>query len=204
MRTLFRGRVAGLASALSDNDVDVYLDQTLQYSIPSRVDGMLSDGEWTFPTVASTVSYQLPANVHSPRVPVYVDGDSITTYTRRDQFWVDYDADTTTESKPTAALIYGGGDSSVARHSVRFYPIPDAVYTVTGGARVYPTTSIASISDLDDIHALAVVSGSAQEFALNKSEDEIAQREGIRFQDLLGLLRTRSNSPAERRYRRTF
>ena len=205
MRSKFQDRLGGIASALLDADVDVYLNQIYRFTIPDEVDGMLSDGSWTFDTVASTMEYELPAGVQSPKVPVYVDGDPIATFTRRDQFWLDYDADTTDTGEPQAALLYGGGDQTYARHLVRFYPIPDAVYTITGGGRMYPTADLTVSSDLYTPHALAIVAGAAQEFALDKHLDDIAKREGERFQQLLSQLRTRSRAPVrERRYRRTF
>lgn len=205
MRSEFSKRVAGLDSALTSTDVDAYLNRAFRYTIPDKVHGMLSDGTWTFDTVASTVEYELPANVHTPRKPVYVDGEPIETYTRREQFWWDYDADTTDTAEPRAALIYGGGDQTYARHLIRFYPIPDAAYTITGGGRLYPAEDMTAATDLNPTHALAIVASAAQEFALDLSVDEIAQREGVRFLDKLSDLRTRSNGPArERRRRRTY
>jgi hypothetical protein len=206
MRQRLRTRVAGQADGWSDAQVDVLLNQIYRGTIPNLVDGMLSDGEWTKDTIAGMVEYQLPATVHSPRVPVYVDGVSIATSARRDQFWASYDADTTTTGPPQAALFYGGGDSTEGTHMVRVYPVPDAVYTLTGAARVYPSDNIAEKTNgMDDTHALAVIARAAQEFALDYSLDEIAKREGERFAALLSQLRVRSSGPAqEARFRRTF
>ena len=207
MRQRFKDRVAGLASGLDDSAIDVYLNQVYQGTLPNIVDGMLSDGEWTKDTIAGTVEYQLPATVHSPRGQVYVDGDPIPTYTRRDQFRALCDADTTDTGKPQAALFYGGGDSTEGTYIVRVYPAPPAtVYTISGLARVYPSDTIAEKTDgMDDTHALAVIARAVQEFALDNSLDEIAQREGQRFAPLLSQLRVRSNGQAqEARFRRTF
>jgi len=205
MRQKFRDRTHNLAGGLQDGQVDVYLNQVFRYTIPDKVDGMVSDGDWSIATVAAQQTYQMAINIHTPRYPAYVDGREVKTYTHQEQFWWSYEKASTTTGKPTAILFHGGGATSTVQHSITCWPIPDDVYTITGQARVYPTQGVADIGDLNDTHALAVVAGAAKDFAYDESEDVIVTREAGRFQELLIDLARRSRGPARRhRWRPTF
>ena len=205
MRQRFRDRVHNLSGDLTDAEVDVYLDNALQSEIPERVDGMLSDGEWSIDTVAGTTSYQMPSYVHTPRDTVYVDGDLVETFTSREQFRLRVDADTTNTGTTQYVLIYGGGDTSELTHTIEVFPVPADVYVLSGAARVYPTDSISDKTDVNTTLALAIISGAALEFALDNSEDEVAVREGSRFEAKLSQLRNRARGPAaKQRWRVTY
>ena len=197
MRSDFQNRVAGLADDWTDGQIDAYLDAAYQYEIPDQVPGLLTDGDWTASTVASTQDYTYPATVHNVRPGARIDDRALLSYFNPKIMWEFYDrTDTTSESEPYAALFYGT--------TMTLYPTPDAAYAVWVPARVYPS---AGLTDglTNETHAEAVLAAAARKFALNHGLDEVAGREGQRLGYQTSLLRRRSlSAPRDPTYGVTF
>ncbi len=221
MRARLSRRTGGLTDSLTNDEVDEYLDYIHKHKLPHKVPGYMHDGEWSFTTVADQEDYHLGTNavdggVHSVHGPVKVDGDAVPTYTRLDHWNEDHDPDSTGTGKPNVALVYGTQNADrltetgsldgigFSRPVVRVYPSPDAsTYTVSGGGRLFPTITFDGPDGAELLTdwtlVWAILAGAAQEFALDNSEDEMAQREGLRFAECLSSLRSRSLTPAQER-----
>lgn len=155
MRVRFRGIAAGLADAMSDGEIDAYLNRAYQFDIPAGIDGEISETTWTLTTVASTETYDYPAYVVAPRehawiddangmIPLWVTSNPVLFEDR----WAEPSG--AAEGRPIAVLFYG--------RTARLTPVPDAVYSIEIPARGGAETALTDGATVEnDTHAMCVV-----------------------------------------------
>ena len=193
MRTKFKAQLAGLAEALSDGEIDVFLNGAYQFAIPDEVSGFITEGLWTITTVADTGTYSHPSTLYSVRMrrPKLDDTYYLGFYSRPELFWDTYDRVSTANARPTGALFYG--------QECELRPIPDAVYTVRVYARVYP--AVLTANGLDNrTHALATVYAAAQEYAEEGDHEALMAKLVPRYERQKSALQARSNNVPRERY----
>ena len=198
MRTKFKDQLAGLATAVSDGEIDVLLNGAYQYTIPDALPGFITEGEWELTTVAGTGSYAFPDTVYSVhmRQPELDDRKYLGYYSRPSIFFNRYDRVSPQNARPLGALFYG--------ETVELRPIPDAVYTIHIYARLYPD-ALTSDGLVSRTHALATIYSAAQEWAEERDQELLMAKLQQRYATQLKLLRTRSNNrPRERYHLRSF
>ncbi len=162
MRASFKRRTGGLADGLSDGDVDKYLNHAYQHTIPDLVPGQLTDGVWSLTTIALTDTYAFPDYVHSVRPGLRIGDSFLDLHDRERDFWLRYDPTSVQTAEPDAVLNYG--------RSLQFRPTPNAEYTVSIPARLYPNAAGALLSLTANglawyTHANAVIWHGLVEFA---------------------------------------
>jgi len=212
MRSKFRERTSGLASDLDDGSVDEYLNRAYQYTVPLDVGGEFGEQLWELECVVGQTEYPQPTpmvgvTTATPWIDEYVDGLSQRQPTSQRDIGVDTFAHVfkrryrTSEydvpGQPTAILVYG--------KTVTVNRPPDIKYIITIPVRSGPLTALTSDGVAHEIHALAVVTASAQEF-LTDSEDQLgASREAEAYKRYERQLHTFAQArPNLRRRKRSF
>lgn len=187
MRAAFRRRSAGLASSLTDGEVDGALNRMYQHRLPDRVPGQLTDGVWTFTQLAGVATQAFPSFVWGVRPGIRIGSIFLEWFTRRQEFEARYDPTDTAMGTPAAVLVEG--------RALQLHPIPDAEVVVAAPARLYPTNAagdalatLPATGIAHDGHANAVVWLGVQEFADDHDLGVLAERARMRADGLISLL----------------
>jgi len=197
MRNKFIERTSGFADDLSNSQIDEFLNRWYQFVIPSTTGFDLTDGLWNQELTSLTDSYDYPSYVITPRTkgrpwiaarrtdgltdPTIISTSSV--------IWLDVETDpavfqfmdrehptdTVTGGQPEALLFY--------RRRMVVSPAPDEHYFINIPARMGPSTPLGDESGEQDgidneIHAMAVITGAAQELLLDKEDELGAAKEG--------------------------
>ena len=110
-----------MESLRSDPEVDDVINDVYQEFLDAERWPFLEDVD-TFPTVAGTADYALPAGIEKPRTVTLELEDGPTVLTEVSHSWVDRNVDGDDTDEPVAYARTGSG--------ITLAPTPDAVYTV--------------------------------------------------------------------------
>lgn len=184
MRTKFAQHTSDLASAVSDEEIDAYLNRAYRFVIPADIGGSFSEGIWTLLTdnaldgAAGRNTYPIPDYVIDPDgkgvfIDAYTDsGSNVQPYSvtfldiETDYgTWVYADRDSVTQGTSVTrgvpeSILFNGRE-------VRFSPIPDRTYHVKIPCNMGPQVALGEVDDSgigNDAHAMAVVTSAASEF----------------------------------------
>lgn len=206
MRESFRENAAQLADALSDGQVNTYLNRAYSYEIPADVGGELSEGIWTLTCVASTGTYAYPYNMIAPRGNAWISSDGtnalqsfLTVVTEPEVFENVYaHIDGASEAQPSAALFHA--------RQVRLSPVPDAAYVVKIPARMGPTELDTDTFDVEnEAMSKAVVHAAVRDFAGEVGDEETEAIQMRRYERYRDILQSYAQSrPRTRRPARSF
>lgn len=200
MRTEFQAHTSGLADALSNSDIDKYLNRFYRFVLPSDVDGRISEIIWSGTMSTSTSLVAIPdyvVSLNTPKAWMYDTGSTtpIPLYMTDDyeafvSAYPDFNSASPT-GKPNTVATYGG--------SIAFNVRPDAAYSFSVQCRGGSSSALDSNGVADEIHALSVVTGAAWNYLLEKEDEAGAAREGGQYEIYKGMLNTRSGSRFQRR-----
>ena len=206
MRQRFADHISDLDGDLTDPDIDAYLNRAYRYVIPSDVDGSITDIIWqTFtPIGASTLdvpkyvialnkakSWVIPVGETAPdQLDIYYD---FLEFEERYPSW----NDASTPAVPEAICIYG--------RTVYFNVRPSGAHTFKTMCRGGPAADLDSTGIENDVHAMAVVTGGAQEFLAEAEDVAGANRESALYGGYIEKLQVSSQArPNTRRPKRSF
>ena len=199
MLSQFKAHTSGLADQMADADILVYINRFYMYILPTEVDGSFSEYEWKYilgtnayqveipPTIVSlnqakVFIYASPAVETVIRLPVSYDPLKFRTR------WPDYEH--TTKGMPDECLIYGSDFVTFNRRGDKSY----YGEIICRGGPASGLTLSPGVGLEDEIHALAVVHGSAWMYLQEKEDSVGAAREGGLYDIYKNLMLTRSQS----------
>ena len=186
----FVKRSAGLAKSLTEKAQEEYVDAAYRYGVATGLSGSLSEGLWTLAITDGTATYDYDDYVYEVRKGTRIGTTAIDEYTRKDQFEHDYSG-TASEAKPCAVLYWG--------RTAKFYPTPDASYTVTVPARMLPTVTLPTEGINDHNHAMAVICEAVRELAADNKATQLKLESQGELDFYMTRLNRRSNSRARER-----
>lgn len=203
MRVRFKRRTSGLGDALSDAEIDVYLDRAYQFTVPVDVGGSYTQGTWALTSVPGQVQYAMPDYVISPSgIGVHIL-ESVTGGSLGRIQWLDVETDSTVwnatdravpagdRAIPTSVLIYG--------RNVFLDPRPDLDYVVNFPGQLGPSAGLTEDGLGQENYARAVVAAAAVEYLGDEEDIDGMQREQVSYGDYTYLMRTSAHGIAKHR-----
>lgn len=212
MRVQFNEHTADLANALTDAEVDVYLNRAYRYVIPADVGGELSETLWELQTATGIESYDYATHIIAPKA----DAAWIESYTENGELtqnafpirFLDVETDRSVwtwsdrlsnggNAVPSSALFWG--------RKVYLSPKPDRDYIVKIPARGGPSSDLGTSGLTNEVHAKAVVHAATADFLALVEDASGVQRESALYQRYRELLYSYAQSrPNHRRVKRSF
>jgi len=194
METKFKERTSGLAASLANASIDAYLNRWYQFNIPAEVGRDMAEGLWSLETTFLGVEYDYPAYVIAPRAR------SAWIATRK----TDFDVDPTIIDLAAKQYLNPETDRTVFEAFHRDYPLsltgaiptnilfsdrkvtispaPDEAYFIQIPCRMGPQAALPATGIANETHALAVVTGAAWEYLMDKEDEAGASREGRAYE----------------------
>lgn len=204
MREAFLSATSGLASDLTDAEIEEHLNRFYRWVIPADVDGAVSEIVWLGTCNTVYVFQSVPEYVIAvtrPTAWIYDVGSStpirLSVYADFERFTEEFPDATSKTGRPTAMCMYGG--------VLYFDRVPDQAYTYSIPCRGGPSAALAADGIGNENHAQTVIHGAAWHYLLEKEDEAGAAREGARYQAFKSLLSTQSKSGfSARRPARSF
>lgn len=203
MRVRFRTIAAGLADALSDGEIDAFLNRAYQFDIPAGIDGEISETTWDLTTAIGTDEYAYPSYVVAPREHAWIDDSSSKIplwVTSNPVLFEDRWAEPSgaAQGRPIAVLFYG--------RVARLTPVPDAVYAIEIPARGGPATALTDGGSItNDTHAMCAVHAALAEFFTEVEAGELFTTNAAALERYASRLQTLSRArPKSRVPMRSF
>ena len=216
MRTKFRARTSGLGDQLEDSVIDELFNRWYQFVIPADIGGDLTEGVWTQETAYLVTEYAYPSYVIAPRADACwissqkTDFDVDPTVIDVGPFFLDTETDravfeisdryantSATGARPTVVLF--------SEKKMTVHPPPDEAYFITIPCRMGPSTALDSAGIANELHAMAVVTGSCHEYLTDKEDLSGASREGASYEFYKEKLQKHAHGkPRHRRPARSF
>ena len=211
MRTRFREAVGDRASDLNDAAVDVLLNTSWKFDLPSEVDGVFREEDFSAAITLGSLDLDSSASPNGlgsnagrirqllPGVrlsdstePLDFYDDAETFYNR--YLWEDVGVQT---GRPQAVLLQ--------KRILTIHPVPDTFYELVLPASAF-NAAIPSTGIANDTWALAVVRLAARDYAVEQGYDDIATRMTSLFDTSKARIQSQSRArpSANRESRRPF
>ena len=201
----FKSRTSGMADALTDQQIDPYLNLYYQEIIPAEVDGPISEAVWSFTVTQGQTEVVIPDWVVSLNKASFWfetsanDLESLDVFRDFQRFEQYYPGRILgAQARPKAVLIYAD--------KVYLHAPADGTYTIKCQCRGGSPTGIDQTTGITkELFANAVVAGAAFEYLTEQEDLEGASREFEHYTRFLDLMRHRYKAYYEpRRPKRSF
>lgn len=185
MRATFRRHTSGLTDALTDADVDGYLNNIYAEFLPGEIDGKIHEVTWVQTLTADVNPITLPNRIVGfPSGRLWIQGNAgvrtgtvhyLTFYDNLGDFLISYPdyLDATNRARPKAVLRQG--------RSLYFDAFPDSDYNLIADARGCPEAALTT-AGLPFNHAMAVVTCAAWNFLLEQEDEVGIMREATQYE----------------------
>ena len=167
---------------MSAADVKAALNDFYRVRLPEIISPPEFKGWYSFNTVASTETYELPATIIAVSAPLYLDDEQIDFYTDKEAFFDEYAMDDTDEDEPTGVLLFD--------RTLYVRKIPDDVYTLKMRMVSSTPTELSADGDLPDneLWGRAIVYGAAIELKSDEGDTDGVQALASLYKVYVGLI----------------
>lgn len=152
---------------ISDANVLVEVNHYYQYIFPGEAQISEFMGWYTFNTVASTESQDIPETVTELSAPAYINDDDANFWTDVERFYQEYPHDYDTEGLPTDILLFD--------RTLRIRPIPDDAYEVRLRKKSSTPGALTTGNLYNSLWGPAIAYGTSIMYLLDQGDDGTAK-----------------------------